>query len=148
MRKLLGHDWQVTDLAIAEDGTIFSSSLDGCTTGIHSHSCLSRGLLSLDDHWCCKAVHHSCAVYQSDQVCGLPVTAEQSERGRTTVLFKCWRLNRARCSASCCFLQDTCCLEEMMGRYASGWMARCSVPSPDTQTLSGEHCFDLLALHH
>ena len=41
VRKLVGHAWQVTDVAIAVDGTIYSSSLDGCCTDLHS-------LLSLD----------------------------------------------------------------------------------------------------
>ena len=32
VQKLQGHKWQVTDVAIAGDGTIFSSSLDGCAS--------------------------------------------------------------------------------------------------------------------
>ncbi len=64
------------------------------------------------------------------------------------MLLKCWRLIRARCSASWCFLVDTCCLVAMMAQYAIGGKAKCSVPSLDTQTLSGKHRFVLSALHH
>ena len=56
VRKLLGHDWQVTDVAIAEDGTIYSSSLDGCAAALSSMPVLGDGWLSYFWLWLGRSV--------------------------------------------------------------------------------------------